>query len=198
MSVYYDLYQNPPKEGREDERLHARVLPKGTITAEKFLEIVHNTTGFSRSILDGTLQAITDELQRWLADGWNVEVGELGHFSLSLECDRPVKDRKEIRSPSVHLRNVNLRVGSKFKKRFVTMELERKKSPYASAPLLAEEGRKTLLLDYLDKKGCISRADYSALTGLTKAQALAELNRYMEQGMLRRYGRGGMVVYLKA
>lgn len=75
MSVYYDLHQNPPKEGEIDERLHARVLPKGTIPAEKFLEIVHNATGFSEALSDGTLQAITDELQSWLVEGWKYGVG---------------------------------------------------------------------------------------------------------------------------
>lgn len=197
MSVYYDLYQNPPQEGEKDERLHARVLPKGTIPADKFLEIVHNATGFSQAILDGTLQAITDELQRWLADGWVVEVGELGHFSLSLECDRLVQDRKEIRSPSIHFKNVNLRLGSRFRHRFVTMELERKASPYISHSKLAEEQRLERLLKYLEDNGCITRADYSGLAKCSKTQAQVDLNRYIEQGIIRRYGSGRTVVYLK-
>lgn len=198
MSIYYDLYRNPPKEGgEEDGRLHARVLPKGTIPAGKFREIVHNATGFSEAILDGALQAVTDELQRWLADGWVVEVGDLGYFSLSLECDRPVKQKKEIRSPSVHLGNVNLRVSSKFRKRFVTMELERRKSPYVLGTSLTEERRKELLNQHLEKNGCITRADYSALTGSSRWQAVDDLNRYIDEGVLRRYGSGRTVVYLK-
>ncbi|MEL5892352.1 DNA-binding protein [Bacteroides sp. GD17] len=197
MSVYYDLYQNPPQDGEKDERLHARVLPKGTIPADKFLEIVHNATGFSQAILDGTLQAITDELQSWLADGWIVEVGELGHFSLSLECDRLVQDKKEIRSPSIHFKNVNLRVSSKFRRRFVTMELERKESPYVSHSKLSEAQRLKLLQKHLDEKRCITRADYSELTGRSKSQSLDDLNRYVEQGVLCKYGSGRTVVYLK-
>ncbi|WP_300703578.1 DNA-binding protein [Bacteroides sp.] len=197
MSVYYDLYQNPPQEGEKDERLHARVLPKGTIPADKFLEIVHNATGFSQAILDGTLQAITDELQRWLADGWIVEVGELGYFSVSLECDRLVQDKKEIRSPSIHFKNVNLRLGSKFRHRFVTMGLERKASPYISHSKLTEEQRLERLLKYLEENVCITRADYSGLAKCSKTQAQVDLNRYIEQGIIRKYGSGRTVVYLK-
>lgn len=198
MSIYYDLYQNPPKgDGEEDEHLHARVLPKGTIPAEKFREIVHNATGFSEAILDGTLQAVIDELQRWLADGWIVEVGDLGYFSLSLECDRLVKQKKEIRSPSIHLGNVNLRVSSKFRKRFVTMELERRASLYALNTSLTEKRRRELMLQHLNEKGCITRADYSALTGCSKGQAVDDLNRYINEGILRRYGSGRTVVHLK-
>lgn len=197
MSVYYDLYQNPPKKGEQDERFHARVLPKGTIPAEKFLEIVHNATGFSEAILRGTLQSVTDELQRWLVDGWIVEVGELGYFSLSLECDRLVEDKKEIRSPSIRMRNVNLRLSSKFRNRFLTMELERKSSPYVSHSELTLEQRQQRLLQYLDKHGCIIRTDYEQLTGTTKGQALTDLNRFLEEGIVRKYGSGKTVVYLK-
>lgn len=158
---------------------------------------MHNATGFSQAILDATLQAITDELQRRLADGWIVEVGELGYFSLSLECDRFVHDKKEIRSPSIHLKDVNLRLSSKFRHRFVTMTLERKASPYISHSRLSEEQRLELLLKHLDDNGCITRADYSGLTKCTKAQAMDDINRYIEQGIIRRYGAGRTVVYLK-
>ena len=197
MNVYYVLYQNPPKKGEQDERFHARVLPKGTIPAEKFMEIVHNATGFSEAILRGTLQSVIDELQRWLADGWIVEVGELGYFSLSLECDRLVEDKKEIRSPSIRMRNVNLRLSSKFRNRFLTMELERKSSPYVSHSGLTLEQRQQRLLLHLDKHGCIIRTDYEQLTGITKGQALADLNRFIEEGIVRKYGSGKTVVYLK-
>lgn len=111
MSAYYDLYQtpNPSPEDGEEKLLHARILPKGTIPADKFRELVHKATGFSPAILDGTLQAITDELHSWLADGWIVEVGELGFFSLSLKCDKAVANKKDIRSPSVHFQNPQIR-----------------------------------------------------------------------------------------
>ena len=159
MSAYYDLYQTPDPlgENRNEPRLHARILPRGTISADKFRELVAKATGFSPAILDGTLQAVTDELYSWLSEGWTVEVGELGYFSVSLKCDRQVTDKKEIRSPSVHFQNVNLRLGSKFRNRFNTMELERKASPYVSRSLMGEEERKEKLLLHLDKYGCIIR-----------------------------------------
>lgn len=198
MSAYYDLYQTPDPSGESEEpKLHARILPKGTITADKFFEIVHKATGFSPAILDGTLQAITDELQHWLADGWNVEVGELGFFSISLKCDHYVQDRKEIRSPSVHFQNMNLRISSKLRKRFEIMELERKASPYVSHSTLSLEERRQRLLQHLDQYDCIMRADYEALTGKTKQQAVADLNQFIEEGILRKYGSGRTVVYLK-
>ena len=175
MSAYYDLYQtpNPSSENRDDVRLHARILPRGTISADKFRELVAKATGFSPAILDGTLQAV------------------------SLKCDRPVTDKKEIRSPSVHFQNVNLRLGSKFRSRFDTMELERKASPYVSRSSMSEEERKEKLLRHLDKYGCITRTDYESATGLVKYRAMTDLNRYLEEGVIRKYGSGKTVVYLK-
>ena len=195
MSAYYDLYQSPPDENGESVCLHARILPRGTISADKFRELVAKATGFSPAIR--TLQAVTDELYSWLSEGWTVEVGELGYFSVSLKCDRQVTDKKEIRSPSVHFQNVNLRLGSKFRNRFNTMELERKASPYVSRSLMGEEERKEKLLLHLDKYGCITRADYESITGLVKHRAVSDLNRYLAEGMIRKYGSGKTVVYLK-
>ena len=143
------------------------------------------------------LQAVTDELCSWLSEGWTVEVGELGYFSVSLKCDRQVTDKKEIRSPSVHFQNVNLRLGSKFRNRFSTMELERKASPYVSRSLMGEEERKEKLLQHLNKHGCITRADYESITGLVRHRAVSDLNRYLAEGMIRKYGSGKTVVYLK-
>ena len=172
-------------------------FPKGPSLLTNSVNWFTKLQVFSPAILDGTLQAITDELYSWLADGWIVEVGELGFFSLSLKCDKTVTDKKDIRSPSVHFRNVNLRIGSKFRKRFQTMGLERKASPYVSHSKLTQEERKQKLLQHLDKYGCITRADYEQQTGRAKHQAVADLNLFLEEGIIRKYGSGKTVVYLK-
>ena len=86
-----------------------------SLDAKKFIELVSKSNAFSQATIEGCLQAVTDELQHWLKQGWIVEVGELGYFSLSLKCDHPVMEKKEIRSPSIHLNKVNLRINKKFR-----------------------------------------------------------------------------------
>ena len=71
---------NPSSENRDDVRLHARILPRGTISADKFRELVAKATGFSPAILDGTLQAVTDELHSWLLRGLDCGSGRAGLF----------------------------------------------------------------------------------------------------------------------
>lgn len=61
------------------------------------------------------MEAFANEAQDLLADGWNVEMGNFGFFSTSLQCP-PVKDKKEIRAASVQMKNINFRASRPFKK----------------------------------------------------------------------------------
>lgn len=198
MSIYYDLYENPDpqqKDGRQP--LHARVVPSGTLGAKQFIKSVSKNNGFSEATIDGCLQAVTDELLYWLKQGWIVEVGELGHFSLSLKCDRPVMNPKEIRSPSIRLNKINLRVGRHFRQRMEPLQLERTTSPNRSSGNADADRCRTLLLKHLEKQGVINRADFMKLTGVNRLKAIDLLNGYIKEGIIRRYGGGKAVVYLK-
>ena len=93
MSVYYDLYAsgNPQKKDAR-QPLHARVIPSGTLDAKRFIELVSKSNGFSQATIEGCLQAVTDELQHWLKQGWIVEVGELGYRYRRLERTNKYKN----------------------------------------------------------------------------------------------------------
>ena len=85
MSAYYDLVEKPDiRRTGEQQSLYARFIPKGTIGKKEFLDRVHLFTGISRSLLEGAMAAFTDEMCDCLADGWTVELGELGYFTPSL------------------------------------------------------------------------------------------------------------------
>ena len=197
MSLYYDLYQSGnPRKVDEKQPLYARVVPSGTLSARKFIELVSKSNGFSEATLEGCLQAITNELQRWLEQGWMVEVGDLGYFSLSLKCDRPVMTKNEIRSPSIHLNKVNLRINKEFRQKFDTMKLERMESPYYRPNVYDEDKCRELLVKHLQAQGCINRSDFMSLTGISRKKAVNLLNEYIEEGIIRKYGNGKAVVYL--
>ena len=50
MSALYDLFENPPSPDGEKQPLHARIVSKGTVDKEEFLDRVHKFTGISRSL----------------------------------------------------------------------------------------------------------------------------------------------------
>ena len=90
MSTFYDLYETPDPSGEGKKKpLHARVHSKGTITAKEFQERVMKEQHMPHAMIVGIMQAISNALGDWLAEGYNVEFDELGYFSTTLKCTRP-------------------------------------------------------------------------------------------------------------
>ena len=194
MSAYYDLLEKPDiRQTGEQQPLYARFIPKGTIERKEFLNRVHLFTGISRSLLEGAMASFMDELRDCLADGWTVEFGELGYFTPSLNCRREVMEKKELRAASVTLRGLNFRLGKEFYKE-LNKKIRLERHPQSSksesfTPLLSVEQRFRLLDEYLQQEQpCINRAQYARLTGRSVKQAVTDLNLFIEDGLLIRWG----------
>lgn len=199
MSIQYDLYESHDiRQTGEKQPLYPRIVSKGTIGQDEFLDRVSKFTGLSRSLLAGAMQSFHNELRDLLANGWNVEMGDIGYFSASLHCP-PVMDKKELRASSVSLKSVNFRANVRFKKEIGhQMRLERVESPTRPKGRgLTENACLKLLDEYLEKYPCINRAQYCELTGRIRKQAIQELNSFIERGLLRKHGMGNLVVYAK-
>ena len=197
MSAQYDLYETPDiKQTGEKQPLHPRIVPKGTIGQDEFLDRVHKFTGISRSLLAGAMQSFQNELKDLLANGWIVELGEIGYFSVSLQGP-PVMHKKDVRAQSIKLKNINYLPTKQFKREVgYDMRLERTES------LTKGNGRSeaeclALITAHLEKYPCMTRTDYCHMTGHDKKRALKELNAFIEKGILMRYGAGKQVVYAK-
>ena len=199
MSAQYDLYETPDiKQTGEKQPLHPRIVPKGTIGQDEFLDRVHKFTGISRSLLAGAMQSFQNELKDLLANGWIVELGEIGYFSVSLQGP-PVMHKKDVRAQSIKLKNINYLPTKQFKREVgYDMRLERTESltrPKGNGRSEAE--CLALITAHLEKYPCMTRTDYYHMTGHDKKRALKELNAFIEKGILMRYGAGKQVVYAK-
>ena len=181
MSVNYDLYETPnPNKDGEELPLHARVVLKGSYTAEEIADQVVAFQRMPHAQVVGIIEAISKELRHLLLKGFSVELGDIGYFTLSLSVDKEVTKPKDLRSPSVSLKDINLRINRQFKKDIESeLVLQRYHSPFRV------------------KNPCINRQDYMRLTGKTKKQALQDINAFIEQGVLQKYGLGCSVVYIK-
>lgn len=199
MIAQYDLYETPDiKQTGEKQPLHPRIVPKGTIGQDEFLDRVHKFTGISRSLLAGAMQSFQNELKDLLANGWIVELGEIGYFSVSLQGP-PVMHKKDVRAQSIKLKNINYLPTKQFKREVgYDMRLERTESltrPKGNGRSEAE--CLALITAHLEKYPCMTRTDYCHMTGHDKKRALKELNAFIEKGILMRYGAGKQVVYAK-
>ncbi|MDB0710186.1 DNA-binding protein [Bacteroides xylanisolvens] len=199
MSVNYDLYETPDlaKSG-EEQPLHARVVLKGSYTAEEFVEQVTVFQHMPHAQVVGVIEAISKELRHLLLKGFSVELGDIGYFSLSLSVDKKVMDPKDLRSPSVSLKDINFRVNRQFKKDIESeIELQRYHSPFRVKNPLDRERCLQRLEKFLEDRPCINRQDYAMLVGKTKIQALQDINAFIKDGVLKKYGSGRSVVYIK-
>ena len=199
MSVNYDLYETPDlaKSG-EEQPLHARVVLKGSYTAEEFVEQVTVFQHMPHAQVVGVIEAISKELRHLLLKGFSVDLGDIGYFSLSLSVDKKVMDPKDLRSPSVSLKDINFRVNRQFKKDIESeIELQRYHSPFRVKNPLDRERCLQRLEKFLEDHPCINRQDYAMLVGKTKIQALQDINAFIKDGVLKKYGSGRSVVYIK-
>ena len=199
MSVNYDLYETPDlaKSG-EEQPLHARVVLKGSYTAEEFVEQVTVFQHMPHAQVVGVIEAISKELRHLLLKGFSVELGDIGYFSLSLSVDKKVMDPKDLRSPSVSLKDINFRVNRQFKKDIESeIELQRYHSPFRVKNPLDRERCLQRLEKFLEDHPCINRQDYAMLVGKTKIQALQDINAFIKDGVLKKYGSGRSEVYIK-
>ena len=61
--------------------MHARIVPNGTYSKKEFLERVSRSSQtFNYNVIDAVVGVVLDELAETLAEGYIVELGELGHF----------------------------------------------------------------------------------------------------------------------
>lgn len=200
MSVNYDLYETPnPDKNGEELPLHARVVLKGSYTAEEFVEQVTMLQHMPHAQVVGVIEAISKELRHLLLKGFSVELGDIGYFTLSLSVDKKIMDANNLRSPSVSLKDINFRVNRQFRKDIESeLNLQRYHSPFRVKNPLPEKKCLQRLEKFLEEHPCINRQDYAQLVGKTKTQALQDINAFVEQGILKKYGVGRSVVYIKA
>ena len=70
-------------------------------------------------------------------------------------------------------------------------------SPFRVKNPLDRERCLQRLEKFLEDHPCINRQDYAMLVGKTKIQALQDINAFIKDGVLKKYGSGRSVVYIK-
>lgn len=116
------------------------------------------------------------------------------YFSVSLQS-RPVEDKKELRSESVHFKNVNFRCCARLKRELKSMTLERYKEPKITDFSPDEKERR--LLWYLERHAYITTLAYQGLNGCSQYMARKELKQFVADGILIEDGTRRMCIYAK-
>lgn len=199
MSALYELRKNPKRKGDEEPPLlHPRIVSSGTIPTRKLLEEISAATTFTVGDLEGALTALTEKMSTYLVDGYHVELGKIGYFSVSLKATHPITDKKHIRATSIYFDNVNFRA-SKWFRNYTRGRVERSQIlGFRSSSSMSEEEKQKRLKRYLDENGFITRKIYTELTGRLKNKALDDLKGFAEQGIIESRGRGNQLIFVWA
>ncbi len=200
MAALYDLRPvstNLDKEKKEQLRYYPQIVNKGTIETWQLVRDIHEMSTFTKGEIEGLIKMIEDRIAHYLSEGHHVQLGGIGHFSLSLKS-KLVEKKTQLHAQSIRFDTVNFRPSPSFigscwgnLERVPTRMGFRKSNSH-----LSEEARLQRLTAYLKKNGFISRPNYSALTGLLKNKALADLNKWRKEGILGTSGRGTHIVYV--
>ena len=198
MKAKYDFRVMPDMQGKGEGTLYPQIVSEGTKTLKDIIHHAAHHSGMNEATVIGVVTYLEDVLAEYLAEGYNVKLGEIGTFSPSLKSRR-VKDKKEIRAQSVHFDNVNFQASKKLRKAIsIKMKLERVE-PYrsfrTSSDKYTEEERFQLLTGYLEKNGFISCKTYAQLTGLLKGKATSELREWYFERRIDKEGRAPHIVY---
>lgn len=116
MSIRYRLTEvkdnisNKPKKG-----FYAQVVTKGTIDTPALCKHIAAGCSLSEADMRAALIALSENLTRYLLDGYNVNIEGIGTFSLSAES-KIVEKESDIRAQSVKVKNINFRSAVSLKK----------------------------------------------------------------------------------
>lgn len=195
MSANYRMEQNPPsKDHAEQTPLHPRIVPRGTLSIKELMKHAKGRSTFTEADISGAMKLIADLVTESLLDGYNVELEGIGYLSVSLQS-RSVLDAKELRSESVHFKNVNFRCSSQLKHALKTMPLTRYKEE--KLPIYDAEEKEYRLMWYLDRNPFITVRTYRGLNPCSRYIACKELDQFVAEGKLVPSGSHHIGIYTR-
>lgn len=195
MAAEYKMERNPrPEADGQPQPLHPRLVSQGTVGTNELAQYAEDTSSVSAADMKGALAVLARFTARQLRDGYTVYIEGIGYLKPTLKS-RPVMDAKEIRSESVHFKNVVFRCDIDLKHELKTMPVF--KAPVPKVKDYDREERMARLVWYLDKNEYITSSYYRALNHCSKYSAQNDLNRFTEEGLLVRSGVRSSTMYRK-
>lgn len=197
MTAQYGLFRNPPHKGeKENDILHARIIPGRTIRIDRITNDISQCTSFSPGDVKGLLQAFADVLVMYLEDGDEVDLEGLGHFSVSLKCPK-ITTPRQVRAEEISFKSVNFRCSKEITDRLTVMRVERK--PGSSKPVkYTAEDRKARIIQHFEKHDTIMSSDCMGINECTRYLALKDLKELMDEKKIIKEGYRKIAVYMLA
>lgn len=193
MSIKFKAYSTPKPNGRKgDTSTHARAISRGTYDLEKVCELISVRSSVSSADVKSVMDSFAWVIELALEDGCHVELKDLGYFSPSLKT---VESKNNTNKNTVYVDGINYRCSTSLRKKLRQIDLEYVKDKNKPDNL---ETRKKDLLDYMKRWESVSPRAYADAFGCTRYRAVADLKRFVEEGVLAKVGYRNKVMYLLA
>lgn len=184
----YKLQEMPDLRNEGKQRVYPKMVVNKTMDREEFIKRMQDYHGGTApGVVEAVLINVEDMLVRMLSMGYNVKLGNLGTYSLSLEFEdeKPREmqaDTDKMLYRKVGVKDVNINASAELVKE-VKLETDRylerdmggvsrlykKKFTY--------EERIARALEMIDRDGFITLNDYAKLNNLSRAIASRELKK---------------------
>ena len=196
MVAEYKMERNPnPKGDNEQQALHPRLISQGTVGTDDIARYPQTVSTISEADMKGALAVLAQYAAYQLREGYTVYIEGIGYLTPTLQS-RPVMETKELRSESVHFKNVAFRCDKELKHKLKSMHIYK-----AHTPKLKEfdtNERRRRLLRYLDRNEYITSTDYAVLNHCSKYGAQQDLKRFTDEGVIRQSGYRSSTNYRKS
>jgi DNA-binding protein, histone-like, putative len=116
----YDNINSNPKKG-----MTVRPVSRGTVSLSRLTKKMANETPLKQATLKAVIEELAHQVEEALMEGYHVNLGRLGTFSLSVESNRLVESPKEIRAESVSIKRILFRPSAEMTKQVKKAALER-------------------------------------------------------------------------
>lgn len=206
----YKLQEMPDVHHDGKRRVYPKMIINRTLSRKEFVEMMHDYhRGTSPSMVEAVLIDVEDMLVRMLSMGYNVNLGNLGHYSLSLEFkdDKPAEMQDEddkMTYRKVGVKNVNYRAAPEFVKevkletdQYLERDMGGVKRVLKSNYTLEERIARTLQV--IEKNGFISLDDYAQINNMSRTVASEDLKEIVDdpQSPICSHGRHSHKVWVK-
>ncbi len=193
MSINYDLYQNPPRNGNADKGLHPRAVNHGTLSTKELAERINKSSSFTQGDVLGLLSLLSDEIVNAFNESKSISIDGLGIFAVSLQS-RPVSEAKEIHSQSIEVKNITFRASNQLKSRVCKLSIERDKN-HKSGRLLSDEERRSNILAFLESEETINQSHAMNMNHCSLEKARKDITELIEEGKVVANNFGMRTVY---
>lgn len=199
----YIMQEMPKGMGQKELTKYPRLLVEGKVGNEEIARTAARGTTFKEAEVAAILIILGDVVARYLAEGYSVNLDNIGRFTATLALREGVEPetnegKSKRNAASIEVKSVLFKPKRSFVTEINRHCILRRAKVVPQEKVLQREERIKLALNFLVHHPTISRVEYVQLTGLKRTTAGNELRQLVEEGVLTPIGKGTHRVYIRS